>query len=42
VRKGEIDAIFKTGAVAAVGDVPAIPEPDDGQVVLTKLSWCHM
>ena len=39
VRKGDTDAIFKTGAVAAVGDVPAIPEPDDGKVVLTKLPW---
>jgi len=39
VRKGDSDAIFKTGAVAAVGDVPAIAEPDDGKVVLTKLSW---
>jgi len=26
--------------VAAVGDVPAIVEPDDGKIVLTKLSWC--
>jgi len=25
--------------VAAVGDVPAIAEPDDGKVVLAKLSW---
>jgi len=39
VRKGDNDAIFKTGAVAAVGDVPAIAEPDDGKIVLTKLSW---
>jgi len=39
VRKGNNDAIFKTGAVAAVGNVPAIEEPDDGKVVLTKLSW---
>jgi len=39
VRKGDNDAIFKTGAVAAVGDVPAIAEPDDGKVVLRKLSW---
>jgi len=39
VRKGDNDAIFKTGAVVAVGDVPAIAEPDDGKVVLTKLSW---
>ena len=39
VRKGDNDAIVKTGAVAAVGNVPAIAEPDDGKVVLTKLSW---
>jgi len=40
VTKGDNDAIFKTGAVAAVGDVPAIAETDDGKIVLTKLSWC--
>ena len=40
VRKGDDDAIFKTGAVAAVGDVPATAEPDDGNIVLTKLPWC--
>ena len=39
VRKGDNDAIFKTGAAVAVGDFPAIAEPDDGKVVLTKLSW---
>jgi len=39
VRKGDNDAIFKTGAVVAVADVPAIGEPDDGKVVLPKLSW---
>ena len=39
MRKVDNDAIFKTGAVAAVGDVPAIVEPDDGKVILTKLSW---
>jgi len=39
IRKGDNDAIFKTGAVAAVGDVPAIAEPDVGKVVSTKLSW---
>ena len=39
VRIGDTDAIFKTGAMAVVGDVPAIPEPDDGKVVLTKLFW---
>jgi len=32
VRKGDNDAIFKTGAVATVGDVPAIVELDDGKV----------
>jgi len=39
VRKGDNDAIFKTGAVAGVSNVPAIAEPDDGKVVLTKLTW---
>jgi len=41
VRKGDNDAIFKTGAVAACpeNNPPAIPEPDDGKIVLTKLSW---
>jgi len=39
VRKGDNDALFKTEAVAAVGDLPAIAEPNDGKVVLTKLSW---
>ena len=41
VRKGDTDAIFKTGAVAAgpENNPPAIAEPDDGKVVLTKLSW---
>jgi len=39
VRKDDNDPIFKSGAVAAVGDVPAIAEPDDGKTVLTKLSW---
>ena len=41
VRKGDSDAIFKTGAVAAgpENNPPAIAEPDDGKVVLTKLSW---
>ena len=36
VRKGDSDAIFKTGAVAAVGDVPAIAEPDDGKGCFDK------
>jgi len=42
VRKGDTDAIFKTGAVPAgpENNPPAIAEPDDGKVVLTKLSWC--
>ena len=41
VRKGDNDAIFKTEAVAAGpnNNPPAIAEPDDGKVVLTKLSW---
>ena len=41
VRKGDNDAIFKTGAVAAGPEInpPAITEPDDGKIVLTKLSW---
>ena len=41
MRKGDSDAIFKTGAVAAgpENNPPAIAEPDDGKVVLTKLSW---
>ena len=41
VKKGDNDAIFKTGAVAAGpgGNPPAIAEPDDGKIVLTKLSW---
>jgi len=40
VRKGDTDAVFKTGAVAAGPEQPpAIAEPDDGKVVLTKLSW---
>jgi len=41
VRKGDNDAIFKTGAVAAGpnNNPPAIAEPDDRKVVLTKLSW---
>jgi len=41
VRKGDSDAIFKTGAVAAgpENNPQAIAEPDDGKVVLTKLSW---
>jgi len=41
VRKGDNDAIFKTEAVAAGpnNNPPAIEEPDDGKVVLTKLSW---
>ena len=36
VTKGDNDAIFKTGAVAAVGDVPAIAEPDDGKGCFDK------
>jgi len=41
VRTGDPDAIFKTGAVAAgpENNTPATAEPDDGKVVLTKLSW---
>jgi len=41
VRKGDTDAIFKTGAVAAgpENNPPAIGDSDDGKVVLTKLSW---
>ena len=40
MRKGDTDAVFKTGAVAAGPEQPpAIAEPDDGKVVLTKLSW---
>jgi len=41
VRKGDTDAIFKTGAVAAgpENNPPTIAEPDDGKVVLTKVSW---
>jgi len=41
VRKGDTDAIFKTGAVVAGSEnnPPAIADPDDGKVVLTKLSW---
>ena len=41
VRKGDSDAIFKTGAVAAgpENNPPASAEPDDGKVVLTKLFW---
>jgi len=41
VRKGDNDAIFKAGAVAAGPEnhPPAIAEPVDGKVVLTKLSW---
>ena len=46
VRKGDNDAIFKTEAVAAGSNnnPPVIAEPDDGKVVLTKLSWymAHM
>jgi len=45
VRKGDHDAIFKTGAVAAgpENNPPAIAEPDDRKIVLTKLSCiCHM
>jgi len=41
VRKGDNDAIFKTGAVAAgpENNPTAIAEPDDGKILMTKLSW---
>jgi len=41
VRKGDNDAILKTGTVAAGPNnkPPAIAEPDDGKIVSTKLSW---
>ena len=41
MRKGDNDVIFQTEAVAAGpnNNPPAIAEPDDGKVVLTKLSW---
>jgi len=41
VRKADNDAIFKAEAVAAGpnNNPPAIAEPDDRKVVLTKLSW---
>jgi len=33
--------MFKTGAVAAgpENNPPAVAEPDDGEIVLTKISW---
>jgi len=41
VSKGDNDILFKTEAVAAgpENNLPAIAEPDEGKVVLTKLSW---
>src|ERR1043165_2607277 len=39
VRKADDDAIFKAGAIAAVGNVAAAAAVDAGKVDLSKISW---